>query len=258
MSADYFLPPTPNTSLPKPYAKSTWSLNYTKAGVDTGEVIIKGGSHLDFSWIPNQAFGASLRGPDIIDWYTTAWFDKYLKHEASADARLLSERWRNDPVSASVDPGHDGNAISFYYYSRLDIHLFKGGVFDCEDLRDGCPGMVTNDGYPGNYSYLAIDTTPDAVTGPGAALKGSSSLFACVARKSIHFRMRRGGEARPITKVRVYVDGKLVLTRRGRSLRSLTIPGLPGSRRHIVKVKEFSRGSLVRVVKRKVWGCARK
>ncbi len=163
MSADYGLPPTPNTSLPAPNAKSQWSHSYTQAGVDTGEIIIKGGSHLDFSFIPNQAFGASLRGPDIIDWYTSAWFDKYLKHQRSADKRLLSTRWLHDPISASVDPGHDGNALSFYYYSRLDIGLLGGGRFDCEDMRDGCPGMVSNDGYRGNYSYLAIDTSRDSV-----------------------------------------------------------------------------------------------
>ena len=63
ISADYGLPPTPNTSLPDPRAKEHESLAYTKAGVDSGEIIIRGGSHLDFSFIPNQAFGASLRGP---------------------------------------------------------------------------------------------------------------------------------------------------------------------------------------------------
>src|SRR5207237_770596 len=82
------LPPAPNTQLPDPNAKSTWSFNYSKAGVDTGEIIIRGGSHLDFSFIPNQAFGASLRGADEIAWYTTAWFDKYLKGDPGADARL--------------------------------------------------------------------------------------------------------------------------------------------------------------------------
>ena len=128
MSADYGLPPTPNTSLPDPNAKSTWSLNYSKAGVDTGEIIIRGGSHLDFSFIPNQAFGASLRGPDMIDWYTTAWFDKYLKLAPGADAELLTQRWRDDPIEAGIDPNHDGNAFSFYYWSRLDIHLANGKV----------------------------------------------------------------------------------------------------------------------------------
>jgi dienelactone hydrolase len=163
MSADYGLPPLPNTGLPEPLAKSRESLAYTEAGVDTGEIIIRGGSHLDFSFIPNQAFGASLRGPDEIDWYTTAWFDKYIKHQARADKRLLSERWREDPVEAAIDPKGDGNAFSFYYRSRLDMHLARGGTFDCENLREGCPGMVPTrkDGYPGSYSYMSIDTSPD-------------------------------------------------------------------------------------------------
>ncbi len=174
MSADYGLPPTPNTSLPNPLGKSQESLRYTQAGVDTGEIVIRGGSHLDFSFIPNQAFGASLRGADEIAWYTTAWFDKYVKHEANADERLLTDRWREDPIEAEVDSNHDGNAFSFYYDSRLDIHLANGQVWDCEDLRDGCPGMVKNDGFPGIYSYFALDTSPDGKTGPGAHLAAGS------------------------------------------------------------------------------------
>jgi dienelactone hydrolase len=163
ISADYGLPPLPNTSLPNPLGKSSESLAYSKAGVDSGEIIIRGGSHLDFSFIPLEAFGASLRGPDLTDWYTSAWFDKYLKRSRQADRRLLSKRWMDDPIEQQVDPGHDGNAFSFYYLSRLDIRLARGGRFDCEDLRDGCPGMVpaSADGYHGVYSYLSIDTSPD-------------------------------------------------------------------------------------------------
>ena len=96
ISADYGLPPLPNLSAPDPTAKSTWSHAYSAAGVDSGEIIIRGGSHLDFSFIPLVALGASLRGPDLTDWYTAAWFDKYLKHDPSADARLLSARWQHD------------------------------------------------------------------------------------------------------------------------------------------------------------------
>ena len=162
ISADYGLPPTPNTSLPNPLGKSKESLAYSEAGVDSGEIIIRGGSHLDFSFIPNQAFGASLRGPDMIAWYTSAWFDKYLRDEGSADKRLLTNRWRDDPLEAEVDPNHDGNAFSFYYLSRLDVHLRDGEKWDCENLRKGCAGMVTNDGFSGPYSYATIDTTPEA------------------------------------------------------------------------------------------------
>jgi len=161
MSADYFIPPTPNTSQPDPLGKSTESLAYSKLGVDTGEIIVRGGTHYDFSFIPNPGFTASLRGADEITWYTTAWFDRYVKGDRGAVRRLLSDRWRHDSAEAAVDPNGDGNMFSFYYRSRLDIRLPGGGRFDCEDMRPGCPGMVSDDGVNGDYSYLSVDTAPD-------------------------------------------------------------------------------------------------
>jgi dienelactone hydrolase len=257
ISADYGLPPTPNTSLPNPTVKEQESKVYSQNGADSGEVVIRGGSHLDFSWIPNQAFGASLRGPDITDWYTTAWFNKYLKHESSADNWLLTNRWRTDPVEASVDPNHDPNAFSFYYYSRMDIHLANGSRWVCEDLRDGCSGMVNNDGYNGNYSYIAIDTTRDAANGPGASLRAISGLGVCPKRSAITFRLHRV-HGRRVIRVKVYVGRKLVLTRRGHSLRSVTIGGLPGSARHKVRVFVYTRKGLAQRITRMVYGCAHK
>ena len=53
--------------------------------------------------------------------------------------------------------------FSFYYYSRLEIHKAGGGTSDCEDVREGCAGMVATDRYGGDYSYISIDSTPDAV-----------------------------------------------------------------------------------------------
>jgi dienelactone hydrolase len=158
MSADYGIVPTPNTSDPDPEGKSAESLAYSRAGVDTGELVIRGGTHLDFSFIPNPGFGATLRGADMIAWYTTAWFDKYVKGDPTADARLLTTRWRDDAQEGAVDPGGDGNMFSFYYRSRLDIDGFA-----CEDLRAGCPGMAPDGG--GEYSYLDLATSPDAGTG---------------------------------------------------------------------------------------------
>jgi dienelactone hydrolase len=203
ISADYGLPPTPNTSLPDPTFKEAESLAYSKAGVDSGEVVIRGGSHLDFSFIPNQAFGASLRGPDITDWYLTSWFDRYLKDAPGATNRLLSERWRDDPVEAGVDPNHDGNGFSFYYYSRLDIGLRGGGRFDCEDLRDRCAGMVpeADDGYKGDYSYVKIDTSPgqSIVSTALPATRRSRSAWMAPAA-SVHGTVTSiGGSSRPAT-----------------------------------------------------------
>ena len=161
MSADYFLPPTPNTSLPAYDDKATESLTYSKHHVDTGEIVVRGGSHLDFSFIPNPAFGASLYGPDMIAWYTIAWFDYYVKHDASAYQRLVTTRWQHDGQEAAIDAFGDPNMFSFYYRSRLDIHAPDGARFHCETMRRGCRGMTTHDGYRGLWRYAQVDTTKD-------------------------------------------------------------------------------------------------
>ena len=223
--------------------------------MDSGEIVIRGGSHLDFSFIPNQAFGASLRGPDLTNWYTTAWFDKYLKHDPSADARLLTERWRHDPVEAGVDPNHDGNAFSFYFYSRLDFGLAGGGRFDCEDLREGCAGMASADGYNGSYSYASIDTARDAAHGPGAGAAPGSSLVVCSHRPALKLVLRRF-RGRPITRVRVYIDRRPVFSRHGRSLHTITVAGLPGAARHRIRVAMYTRSGFARAITRTVYGCA--
>jgi len=160
MSADYGLTPTPFTADPDPLAKSQSSLAYSAAGVDTGELIIRGGTHYEFSFIPNPGFGGTLRGIDQVAWYTNAWFDKYVKRDSSADKRLLTTRWQNDAAEAAIDPDHDGNLFSFYYRSRLDIKR-GSGRFKCEDIRTGCAGMSPNDGWTGSYSYLDVANSPD-------------------------------------------------------------------------------------------------
>lgn len=131
---------------------------------------------------------------------------------------LLTQRWRGDPTEASVDPDRDGNAFSFYFHSRLDIGLPDGERFVCEELRDGCPGLTSNDGWRG-------------------------------VRPIRH---------RPIVLVRVYVDRRLVLTRRGRALHSVRVPVLAGSGRHRIRVLMSTRRGRTRTVRRTVYGCARR
>ena len=155
MAADYSLVPTPFSSAPDPDEKNQASLEYSRAGVDSGQLNIRGGTHYEFSYIPNPAFGATLRGMDLVAWYTGAWFDKYVKGDPGADARLATDRWRADAPGAAVDPEGDGNLFSFYYRSRLDM-----GSFSCEDLRSGECGLRP-DGQPVPYSYL------EEALGPG-------------------------------------------------------------------------------------------
>ena len=91
-------PPPPTPRCPTRRSRSPSRSPTPRPASTPGEIVIRGGSHLDFSFIPNQAFGASLRGPDITDWYLTAWFDRYLKDDAGrrrpAAHRALARRPR--------------------------------------------------------------------------------------------------------------------------------------------------------------------
>jgi dienelactone hydrolase len=228
LSADYFLPPTPNTSTPDPAAKSTESVAYTKAGVDTGEIIIRGGSHLDFDWIPNPGFGATLRGADEIDWYTSAWFDKYLKRDPGADARLLTNRWRHDGQEAAIDPNNDGNMFSFYYPSRLNIGLAGGGRFHCEDIRPGCPGLSDADGFAGSYDFITLDRSPDGAA--AAALPSARGLVPtlCATAGKIAVRAPRARGLR-VKRLTVWLGSRRLASVRGATAH-VKLLGLPRGR----------------------------
>ena len=273
MSADYFLPPTPNTSPPRTPqqcaavearyeqgtppsqsegldCKSIASDEYSRHGIDSGEIVIRGGSHLEFSFIPNPAFGATLRGADLVSWYTSAWFDKYVKADPTADRRLLTNRWRHDIEEADVDPGADGNMFSFYHLSRLDFHLSNGAKVDCEDLRSGCAVLSDNDGWPGEYSYAAIDRSPDSGS---LDIPSLGLLRACTRRHLVTLRAPRGVR---ILRVVAYAGGRRVGSARGRRV-WVRLIGFP-NRRIVVRlvVSERRHGRRVRTTtKRRIAAC---
>jgi dienelactone hydrolase len=227
MSADYFLTPMPYTSDPDPLGKSQGSLAYSKVHVDTGELVIHGGTHYEFSYIPNQGFGATLRGMDAVAWYTGAWFDKYVRADRSADRRLLTTRWRSDASEAAVDPNHDGNEFSFYYRSRLDLHRFGGAHVVCENIRQGCGALSSQDGFAGRYSYLAAAQTKDVVPSKSPRLIELPSEHRCVSAGTLTFGLRTP-HADSLRVVAVYVNGRRVKRLTGQSIHSrITVRHLP-------------------------------
>jgi dienelactone hydrolase len=162
LSNDYGLTPAPYTRRPDPLARSEASLAYTRAGRQTAQLNVRGGTHYEYSFIPNAGFGATLRGMDMGVWYTAAWFDKHVRGGRRADSQLLTTRWHEDARSAEIDPSGDPNLFSAYYLSRLDIRLAGGRRVRCEDLRSGdCPRLTADDGWPGRYSYLREANTAD-------------------------------------------------------------------------------------------------
>lgn len=164
LNGDYLLAPAPYLTPPEPLAKSQSSVTYSAAGVDSGNIVIRGGTHLDFNDEPIGFTPTTLRGLDIVAWYTTAWFAKYLQHDSKADRMLLSARWRDDRVKGEVDVAGDPNVFSWHYLSRLDITLSGGQRFQCENLRNGCIGQfkASEDCGPEEYSFAAVSNAPGA------------------------------------------------------------------------------------------------
>ena len=236
LSADSFLGET-RTCDPDPLAKSAGSRSFTKGGVDTGSITIRGGTHFEFSYIPMQPFKATLRGIDLTTWYTRAWFDRYVKEDPAADRQLLSARWRSDPGDRRVDPAGAGNLFSFYSRSRLDFRTTAGKRFACEDLRSGCAGQVSDDGGPAEFSYLDVARTADrqrarqrpalvslnAARIAGRALRLRASVNPAAAGRRVRVRLRAGGRLTSFT-ARVPRTGRLAVRRRlrGRAARART------------------------------------
>ncbi|MDX8150137.1 hypothetical protein SK069_00900 [Patulibacter brassicae] len=185
-----------------PAAKAAPSRRYSAAGIDTGSIGIRGGTHFEFSYIPLQAFRATRRGIDLAAWYTLAWLDKYVKGDPTADRRLLSDRWRRDRIDASLDPSGGGNLLSDWSTSRLDVRRADGSRFRCEDLRAGCDGQVTDDGQRADWGFLPIatakDGTPAIVGGQDGPAAAAPPVPAAAPR--LRVRLRIGG--RPTDRAR--------------------------------------------------------
>lgn len=172
-----------------PAASSAVSRRFSAAGVDSGSISIRGGTHFEFSYLPLGVFRATRRGIDLTAWYTLAWFDKYVKQDPTADARLLSDRWRRDPIDAAVDPAGGGNLLSDWSTSRLDVRMSSGSRSRCEDLRSSCAGQTTDDRQPRDWGYLKVATSPDGTP----AIVGTDAAPATTPLQRLSLTVRRTG-----------------------------------------------------------------
>lgn len=229
VSNDYDFTGSPTTSDPDRDARGRAVDPFAARGVDVMSVVIRGGTHYECPYIPNEALGATLRGIDLCGWYTLAWFDKYLRGDPTADARLLSDRWRHDALGAQVDPGHDADALSFYYRSRAAFHRDDGSPYRCDDLRTGCPGQVpqAEDCYPGAFSVdVERVRGPFATCPAGAGARRATGLRlpgtrACVRARRLRVRLPPG-----VRDARLIVAGHRTRVLRRRT----TVVRLPRSR----------------------------
>jgi dienelactone hydrolase len=164
LASDYHQPPEPYKADPDPQGKNEAFLAYKAAGVDSMQINIRGGTHYEFSFMAGAAasypFGtATLRGYDLVAWHTAAWMDRYVKCRSAgckrrAQARLVTDRWRDDTREGAVDPTRDPNMYSFYLRSRYALHRPSGRAVSCDDMRTGCASMSPDPLAP-NYDLVA-------------------------------------------------------------------------------------------------------
>jgi hypothetical protein len=116
---------------------------WRKAGIDTMLIVPRASTHLEYTDIP-YALPASRYGQDVAGHYTQAWLDKYLKHDSSADSRLLATRF------SYLEPVGDGkwsavaltraDRLSFYFCSGYAFHTASGLVHNGDVAGvGGCP-----------------------------------------------------------------------------------------------------------------------
>jgi hypothetical protein len=136
--------PGPPDKAPEPKRElSTGFDGWRQAGVDSMVVVPRASTHLEYTDI-NWALPASRYGQDVASYYTQAWLDKYLKHDRTADRRLLATRFRY------IEPTNQGSwsavtldrapRLSFYFCSGYRFHSSAGALLQDGDVAGvgGC------------------------------------------------------------------------------------------------------------------------
>jgi hypothetical protein len=141
-NGESFVEPSFHTNRPDPEEKKAAFNKWRTAGLDTMQIAPRAATHLEWSFVPVLPLAASSWGNDIVAFYTLAWFDKYLRHDPTADARLLTKSF-NEPNNAACE-GNDG-CYSIYFKSAYSFHDAAGALHECDDLAhiadpgESCP-----------------------------------------------------------------------------------------------------------------------
>ena len=94
----------PTSEAPDPLAKQGGYGTLAAAGIDTQEVVLRGATHLEYTYIP-LVLPASRLGERFASHYTVAWFDRYLKGDAAAFDRLTATQFDGGADASSIGTG---------------------------------------------------------------------------------------------------------------------------------------------------------
>ncbi|MFI8615458.1 alpha/beta hydrolase family protein [Acidovorax sp. NPDC077693] len=127
LGADYYFKVVPTTEPPEPakantqggrgrggepHPKDPGYQELKSAGVDTMLVVLRAGTHLDFSLFGGPA---SRYGESVVNYYTLAWFDRYLK--GAHDPALAADAFRR-LTAPTFDDSADRHNISQGLYDK--------------------------------------------------------------------------------------------------------------------------------------------
>ena len=104
----YFLSPTPAPQAPDPASALGTFNHWRKAGLDAEIIVIRGGTHLDFSLVPYHG-PATRYGPHLAAYYTAAWMDRFVR--TSPERQL--EGYRALVGGPTATPGRPWSANHF-------------------------------------------------------------------------------------------------------------------------------------------------
>ncbi|MCW3026856.1 MAG: hypothetical protein JWN81_67 [Solirubrobacterales bacterium] len=107
-----------------PNQKKTAYELWRSAGLPSMEVVFKGASHLDWG---QSSTTTEKKAEELehFEYYTRAWFDRWLLNDTSATERLLTRTVEGVPLQELL-------STKFYSGAFLDGH-------DCKDLAEACP-----------------------------------------------------------------------------------------------------------------------
>jgi hypothetical protein len=145
--------PQPYSEPPDPLGPGNKDEDFRRlraAGVDTMKIALRASVHLD--WTEWPELNGSRYGTITTLYFTKAWFDRFLKDDPAATARLTAERFDGsadvhsistgtfDPFTASnVPPAIEGQpVVDRLSYNFRSGYWLEGGALSCEDWRSDC------------------------------------------------------------------------------------------------------------------------
>jgi hypothetical protein len=131
----YFLNPVPAPQAPDPKAHLGALNKWTSAKLDTFAFSVRGGTHLEWSYIPLISLATSY-GRHQIGYYTLAWFDRWLSPSGKVRADAL-QRLLTGPIAQHipVEAPWRANYMSARYLGGFRLTGNGGAVTEVLDLR---------------------------------------------------------------------------------------------------------------------------